>query len=86
MIGRSGDSDGVTRRPVLAGLFVVLFVEPTNQLLEDRTHRVVVDARRREVDGRIEELADQGTNSVRPGERLELVPEFEVREDVLDVR
>ena len=38
-------SDGVARRPVLARLFVVLLVEAPDQLLEDRAHRVVVEAR-----------------------------------------
>ena len=38
--------DGVTRRPVLAGLFVVVLVEFPSQLLEDRSHRVVVNSRR----------------------------------------
>ena len=36
---------GVARRPVLAGLLVVLLVEAADQLLEDRAHRVVVEAR-----------------------------------------
>jgi hypothetical protein len=35
---------GVARRPVLAGLLVVLLVEAADQLLEDRAHRVVVEA------------------------------------------
>ena len=43
---------GVARRPVLARLLVVLLVELADQLLEDRAHRVVVDAGRREVDVR----------------------------------
>ena len=37
--------DGVARRPVLAGLLVVLLVEAADQLLEDRAHPVVVEAR-----------------------------------------
>ena len=36
--------DGVARRPVLAGLLVVLLVEAADQLLEDRAHGVVVEA------------------------------------------
>ena len=36
--------DGVARRPVLAGLLVVLLVEAADQLLEDRPHRMVVEA------------------------------------------
>ena len=37
--------DGVARRPVLAGFLVVLLVEAADQFLEDRAHRVVVEAR-----------------------------------------
>ncbi len=76
---------GVARRPVLAGLLVVLLVELADQLLEDRAHRVVVDARRREVDLGVEELVDQRADGVGLGERRELVAELEVLEDVLDV-
>ena len=36
--------DGIARRPVLAGLLVVLLVEAADQLLEDRAHRMVVEA------------------------------------------
>ena len=36
---------GVPRREVFAGLLVVLFVETPDQLLEDRPHTVVVEAR-----------------------------------------
>ena len=36
---------GVARRPVLAGLFVVLLVEAPHQLFEDGAHAVVVEAR-----------------------------------------
>jgi hypothetical protein len=46
---------------------------------------VVVDARRREVDGGIEKLADQRADGVGPRERGELVTELEVLEDILDV-
>ena len=35
---------GVARSPMLAGLLVVLLVEAADQLLEDRAHRVVVQA------------------------------------------
>ena len=76
---------GVARRPVLAGLLVVLLVELADQLLEDRAHRVVVDAGRREVDVGIEELVDQRAEGVGLGQRRELVAELEVVEDVLDV-
>ena len=36
--------DRVARRPVLAGLLVVLLVEAADELLEHRAHRVVVEA------------------------------------------
>ena len=72
--------DGVARRPVLAGLLVVLLVELADQFLEDRAHRVVVDAGcrmdpslsrrdRGEVDLRIEELVDQRAERIGLGER-----------------
>ena len=35
---------GIARRPVLARLFVVLFVEAAHQLLEDGAHSVIVEA------------------------------------------
>jgi len=75
----------VARRPVLARLFIVLFVELADQFLEDRTHRVVVDARRREIDLGIEELVDQRTDGVGLGQRLELIAELEVLDDVLNI-
>ncbi|EXI68515.1 MAG: hypothetical protein AW07_04380 [Candidatus Accumulibacter sp. SK-11] len=75
----------VARRPVLAGFFVVLLVELAHQFLENGAHRVVVDAGRREVDVGVEELVDQRADGVGPGQRLQLVAEFEVVEDVLDV-
>ena len=90
--------DGVARRPVLAGLLVVLLVEPADQLLEDRAHRVVVEAGmlhravavqhrvRAEVDRRVEELLDQRAERVGLREPRDLVAELEVVEDVLDVR
>ena len=37
--------DGIARRPVLARLLVVLLVEAADQFLEDRAHRMVVEAR-----------------------------------------
>jgi hypothetical protein len=61
--------NGVARRPVLAGLLVVLLVELADQFLEDRAHRVVVDAGRREVDVGVEELVDQRADGVGLGER-----------------
>jgi hypothetical protein len=89
--------DGIARRPVLAGLLIVLLVEATDQLLEDRAHRVVVEARvlhravavlhrvRAQVDGRAEELFNQGAERVGLGEARDLVAELEVVEDLLHV-
>ena len=54
----------VARGPVLARLLVVLLVELAHQLFEDRTHRVVVYACRREVDVGVEELSDQSAERV----------------------
>ena len=89
---------GVARRPVLARLLVVLLVEAADQLLEDRAHRVVVEAGvldravavqhrlRAQVDVRREELLDQRAERVGLREARDLVAELEVLEDVLDVR
>ena len=77
--------NGIARRPVLAGFLVVVLVELADQFLEDRAHRVVVDACRGEVDVGIEELVDQRADGVGLGEGGELVAELEVLEDVLDV-
>ena len=76
----------VARRPVLAGFLVVVLVKLADQLLEDRAHRVVVDAGRREVDAGVEELVDQRANGIGLGQRLQLIAELEVLEDVLHVR
>ena len=76
---------------MLAGLFVVVFVEFANELFEDGAHGVVVDAGGlaggggREVDVGIEELADEGAEGVGFGEGGELVAEFEIFDDVLNV-
>ena len=89
---------GIARSPVLASLFVVLFVEPADQFLEDRSHGMVIQAglpdRSVCVEDRIgtqvhvrrEELLDQCAQRVRLGQTGNLVPELEVLEDVLDVR
>ena len=75
----------IARRPVLAGLFVVVLVELAHQFFEHGAHRVVVDAGRRQVNVGIEEFVDQGAQRVCLGERTQLVAKFEVVEDVLDV-
>jgi len=77
--------NGVSRCPVLTCLLVILFIELPDQLLEDRSHCVVIYARRREIDLRVEELVDQRTDRVGLGEGCELVAELEVVEDVQDV-
>ena len=89
---------GVARRPVLARFLVVLLVEAADQLLEHRAHGVIVEARvldravpvlhriRAQVDVRREELLDQRAECVGLREAGDLVAEFELLEDVLDVR
>lgn len=77
--------NGIARRPVLACLLVVVLVELANQLLKNRAHRVVVDARRRQVNFGIKELVDQRAERVGLGECGELVAELEVLQYVLDV-
>ena len=83
---------------MLAGLVVVVLVEPPDQLLEDRAHGVVVEAGMperavqlthfvgAEVDRRVEELFDQGAEGIGLGEPRDLVAELELLQDVLDVR
>jgi hypothetical protein len=70
---------------VFAGFFVVVFVELANEFFEDGAHGVVVDASGAEVDFEIEELGDEGAEGVGFGEGGELVAEFEVFDDFLDV-
>jgi hypothetical protein len=87
--------DGVARRPVLAGLFVVLLVEAADQLLEHRAHGVVVEAgvldRAVAVQDRVRAEVDGERNfsiSVPSASALtarDLVAELEVVEDVLHV-
>src|SRR5437016_281098 len=36
---------GIARSPVLARFFIILSVEPAQQFLEDRAHRMVVEGR-----------------------------------------
>jgi len=76
---------GIARRPMLARFLVVLLIEFADQLLEHRAHGVVVDTGGREVDLGVDELADERAESVGLRERRELVAEFEVVEDVLNV-
>jgi len=71
--------------PVFAGFFVVLFVELADEFFEDGAHGVVVDAGGAEVDVGIEEFVDEGAEGVGFGEGGELVAEFEVFDDFLDV-
>lgn len=82
---------------MLTGLFVVLFVEAPNQLLEDGAHGVVVECRQQliavpiqhrlgtEVDAGIQELFDEVPENIRLDERGDLVAEFEFVEDLSDV-
>ncbi len=88
----------VARREVLPRLFVVLFVEPPDQLLEDRPHRhgcpapaahipVRIQHRlRTEIDPRVEELLDQKPQRIRFHQRRDLVAELELVQDLLHVR
>ena len=89
--------DGVARRPVFAGFFVVFLVEPSHQLLKDRAHAVIVEAGvldgavgilhriGAQVDVGCGQFLDQRAERVGFGEARDLVVEFEVFEDVLDV-
>lgn len=89
--------DGVARRPVLVCLLVVLLVEAAHQLLEDRSHRVVVEAGKpdrpvrildwvgAEIDRGIEELLDQRTERVSPRKPRKLIAELEAIENLLHV-
>ena len=90
--------DRVARRPVLARLLVVLFVEAAHQLLEDRAHRVIVEPRlpdrpvrvldrlRAQVDRAIEQLFDQVAERIGLRETRDLIAELELVEDFLNVR
>ena len=70
---------------MFTSFLVVFLIEPTHQFLKDGAHAVVVDAVGGEVDLGIEELADQGAQSVGFGESGQLVAELEVIDDVLNV-
>ena len=83
---------------MLAGFLVVLFVEAPDQLLEHGPHAVVVEARMfdrairvlhgigTEIDVRRKKFLDQRSERVGFREPRDLVAEFEILEDVLDVR
>ena len=87
---------GVARSKVLAGLFVVLLVEPPDQFLEDGAHGVVVQAGM--ADGSVEiqdrfrtevyvgrgKLLDERAQSVGLGELGDLIAELEILQDVLN--
>ena len=79
-------ANGVARCPVFARFFVVILVELADQLLEDGPHRMIVDASRREVDVGVEELVDHSSDGVGLGQRLQLIAELEVLDDVLNIR
>ena len=88
----------VSRREVLPGLLVVLFVETPDELLEDRAHTVVVQTREThgavpvqdgpgaEVNRAVQELLQQESERVALDQRLNLVAEFELVQYFLDVR
>jgi hypothetical protein len=83
---------------VLASLFVIFLVEPSYQLLENRAHRVIVEALMlhrpvcvqdrigTQVQPGVEEFLDQRPERVCLRESRGLIPKFEVLEDFLDVR
>ena len=89
---------GIARSPVLAGLLVVLLVEAADQFLEDRAHRVVIQAgvldrplamQNRvgtQVHVRREEHLDQRAQGIGLRQARDLVPKLELLQDVLDVR
>ncbi len=83
---------------MLPRLLVVLFVEPPNQLFEDRPHPVVVQRRNThvpvriqhrhgtQIDPRIEKLLDQIPQRIRFHQRRDLVPELELVQNLLHIR
>ena len=82
---------------MFARFFVVLFVEPAYQVLEDGAHGVVVQAGQldgsvfvldrvgAEVDVRGKEPADEGTEGIAFRKAVDLVAKLELVEDVLDI-
>ena len=90
--------NGVTRREMLSCLLVVFFVESPDQLLEDHAHGVVVqtgnsDAAvieqnrlRTEVDGWRNELLNDCAEDVSVDHGPDLIPEFELVQNFLNIR
>ena len=84
-------------REVLAGLLVVFFVEPADQLLEDGAHGVVVQAGQADVAVLVEhgvgtevdvvggELLDEAAQDVGLDQRRDLVAKLEFFQNLLDV-
>ena len=78
-------SNGVTRRPVLARFLVVLFVELPDQFLEDRSHGwLSMPAGERSISGS-RNLLISVPMRIGLGKCGELIAELEILEDVLDV-
>ena len=75
----------VARRPVFARLLVVLLIEPPDQLLEDGPHGMVIHRLRRQVHIGRREPGHQLRQCVNPRERVELVAELELVDDLDDV-
>ena len=87
----------VARRELFTGALVVVFVEAAKQLLEDRTHSVVIEAGQeytpllvshgcwRQIDPLVAEFLDQRVKPVMLREPAQLVSELEARDDFLDV-
>jgi hypothetical protein len=78
------EAHGVARRPMFAGLLIVLLVEAADQFLEHRAHGMVVEAGQiagglwGEIDVLVEKLLDELAQRVGFGEARDLVAEFEV--------
>jgi len=82
---------------VFARLFVVFLIETPDQLFKDCPHCMVVEAGMlhgavavldgvgAEVDVRREEFFDQRAKCVRLGKARDLIAEFELLQDVLDI-
>lgn len=88
---------GSARCPVFARFFVVFLIGPAYQLLENRTHRMIIKAglsdravaverrERAEVDLVIKELFDQRAERIRLAQTRNLVAELEVIENFLHI-